>query len=61
MEQTDNRWGGRNWMKDGERINHRTLMHDPGTQTTIWGLTERGERREALSGGGKREEKQEQL
>ena len=48
-------------MKDGERINHRTLMHDPGTQTTIWGLTERGERREALSGGGKREEKQEQL
>ena len=47
-------------MKDGERINHRTLMHDPGTQTTIWGLTERGER-VALSGGGKREEKQEQL
>ena len=28
------------WMKKGEGISQRTYMHDPWTQTTVWGWPE---------------------
>ena len=47
-------------MKDGEGINQTTFMHNPWTQTTIWGLAWGGER-VGLDGGEEREKTLEQL
>ena len=43
-------------MKDGEGFNQRTFMHNPWTQTTIWGVVWVGEGVE-LGGGREREKK----
>ena len=43
-------------MEDGERINQRAFMRNPGTPTTMWGLTW-GVERVGLGGGGEREKK----
>ena len=62
MEQTDScqRGGVGDWMKNGEEVNQRTFMNDPWTGTTIWWLTEGGEK-VGLGGGGKSKTKWEQL
>ena len=36
------------WMKVGEGISQRTYIHNPWTQTTVWGLPEGRAKREIV-------------
>ena len=41
MEQTDGcQRGGEEWIKEGEENSQRTRVHNPWTQTTVWGQSE---------------------